>query len=1041
MGEVGKNYEEWLTMAKVEVNLNGGVIAGNKARSSGGGIYIATNFVNFNKTMLLDNKADQFGGGFYVSFPPYIQQLKNLLVTENSVSGHVDKLGGGNGGGLWNCPTGYVHIGDGHTVYIYNNKSDGSGADLAFVEKTHKYDLHQGGSSINIGGKFYSHVSPVTEGYKDGKVLELIKFLNDDRSTGQGPIPEHMSYADDWMYLKALYSEKLQKEAWTNAKTFILGNKARNGGGIGSNANMETPEDKGTYDLELKKRWIGVEKKNQSSVKVDIFIVPEGTSEADVRENYGTNDNYYKYGEVELNSLNNWTRRFSQSKYAQYDDLPAHLKDHGLPFSQAELAERGYQYLVIERNPRGFVYTVEEVVPKEANRVNETVGIMQLERYLSQIHPRLDKAIEADALLYVERENGKFEKIGKGMLIQQEDRYHTEMTHPLLAQVVGQEYYGKDRLFTEFSKEWSEVVNGHHVSNSGYAFYLKRNPEGEGYILQIPYLWIQDYDKKVGDSGFRATIRKENKEYQPGPDDPVHQFILSNRRGIDIRVEKYWHEDIAEKDRPDQIKVYLLYKGKKVIKKDYYGNDKFDEKGNPIYRYVLLRKKDKWKGKFTNLPVKDVVEGLYTIKEEESKEYRAWIERKQSAGYDHRYSFRIGYVDNYDEPRGSVSTAHHFHTFMGDIDLNLYVDGELHETQKFKWQDLSDENGPSFNLLKNPLFGEDLYLNNYGQPIQIDYYDPVGEEPGLTSYDFHIKRGPDGYYRLYVPRLMINGVPYHLFRIMSPEYFKEIYDYRDYSDIPSSVYPGFQAKHTWKLTNLPTIDIQVEKKWLGGESVEKPKLEFILKQDGIEIGKIQMNQGATQAAWEGLDKYYLYQDKDGNDQLGTYVYTVEEVFESDVFKQASVVKDGENKYIFTNAYIIPKTKIAVEKVWSGGPAVKPTIQLQLMRNGEAYGEIVELMNGTTSYQWTDLDKTDQEGKEYIYTVQELTVDGYTSTVGPVESGKVQITNTYIVPKTEIAVEKVWSGGPAVKPTIQLQLMRNGEAYGEIVELMNGTTSY
>ncbi|GGI66612.1 hypothetical protein GCM10011482_22660 [Enterococcus alcedinis] len=66
-----------------------------------------------------------------------------------------------------------------------------------------------------------------------------------------------------------------------------------------------------------------------------------------------------------------------------------------------------------------------------------------------------------------------------------------------------------------------------------------------------------------------------------------------------------------------------------------------------------------------------------------------------------------------------------------------------------------------------------------------------------------------------------------------------------------------------------------------------------------------------------------------------------------------------------------KIEITGTKVWIGGPTVKPTIEFQLYRNGEALGEPVELKDGTTTYTWKDLYKTDTNKEAYVYTVQEV----------------------------------------------------------------------
>lgn len=168
---VNTNYENFIKTNKAEAIIDGGLIYKNRALSSGGGIYVDSNDVKLGSTMILDNKAGQFGGGVYASFPPITQKLEDILITENKAKGGVTSsiLGGSNGGGLWNCPTGFVHIGDGHSVYVYNNDSGSYGKDITFAEKTWYFKLN----GTNLEGEFYSHISPVT------KDKNIIKFLED----------------------------------------------------------------------------------------------------------------------------------------------------------------------------------------------------------------------------------------------------------------------------------------------------------------------------------------------------------------------------------------------------------------------------------------------------------------------------------------------------------------------------------------------------------------------------------------------------------------------------------------------------------------------------------------------------------------------------------------------------------------------------------------------------------------------------------------------------------------------------------------------
>ena len=95
-----------------------------------------------------------------------------------------------------------------------------------------------------------------------------------------------------------------------------------------------------------------------------------------------------------------------------------------------------------------------------------------------------------------------------------------------------------------------------------------------------------------------------------------------------------------------------------------------------------------------------------------------------------------------------------------------------------------------------------------------------------------------------------------------------------------------------------------------------------------------------------------------------------------------------------NTYLSAKTTVRADKIWDGGP--KPQIEIQLFRNGEAYGDPVVLNEGVTSYLWEDLELTDIYGELYVYTVDELNVpEDYVKHIS--EDG-LTITNTFVEPE-------------------------------------------
>lgn len=67
----------------------------------------------------------------------------------------------------------------------------------------------------------------------------------------------------------------------------------------------------------------------------------------------------------------------------------------------------------------------------------------------------------------------------------------------------------------------------------------------------------------------------------------------------------------------------------------------------------------------------------------------------------------------------------------------------------------------------------------------------------------------------------------------------------------------------------------------------------------------------------------------------------------------------------------PGIEVVGEKLWDGGPEIKPVIALQLFRNGFKLGRPVELVSGKTSYTWEKMRSVDGNDKPYVYTVEEV----------------------------------------------------------------------
>ena len=145
---------------------------------------------------------------------------------------------------------------------------------------------------------------------------------------------------------------------------------------------------------------------------------------------------------------------------------------------------------------------------------------------------------------------------------------------------------------------------------------------------------------------------------------------------------------------------------------------------------------------------------------------------------------------------------------------------------------------------------------------------------------------------------------------------------------------------------------------------------------------------------------------------------------------------------FTNRFADTVTiNIEGEKTWVNPYDVDlpEYIMIRLM-NGELV--VMEVMvtpdeNGEWHFIFEDLPKYDTEGNEIEYTIIELPISGWAA-----EYDGFDIVNVYVPGVTEVSVTKVWNDGNYVnRPTsVQVQLYRNGVAYGELVTL-NATNNW
>ncbi|PKK40653.1 hypothetical protein ABB02_00102 [Clostridiaceae bacterium JG1575] len=237
-----------------------------------------------------------------------------------------------------------------------------------------------------------------------------------------------------------------------------------------------------------------------------------------------------------------------------------------------------------------------------------------------------------------------------------------------------------------------------------------------------------------------------------------------------------------------------------------------------------------------------------------------------------------------------------------------------------------------------------------------------------------------------------------------------------------------------KFSNQYTIPahgtVTAEKTWVNGPKV-KPTIWFQLLRalpngqpipvPGAPIQKLE--SGTTKVTWNNLEEI---------DINGTaYTFSVQEVDEKGRDFAPANFEKTEKGLTVTNRFLVGSTVVAGKKVWVGGPMLKPDITILLKADGIEVQRKV-LTNGTTSFRFDSLPIYHENGQKIVYTVDELSVDGYQKTIEGTT-----ITNTIEPAKTrDITVKKVWVKADKKKPAITIHLLANGVSVQKIV-LKNG----
>ncbi|HEY4599754.1 MAG TPA: Cna B-type domain-containing protein [Cerasibacillus sp.] len=219
------------------------------------------------------------------------------------------------------------------------------------------------------------------------------------------------------------------------------------------------------------------------------------------------------------------------------------------------------------------------------------------------------------------------------------------------------------------------------------------------------------------------------------------------------------------------------------------------------------------------------------------------------------------------------------------------------------------------------------------------------------------------------------------------------------------------------ITNVLMTSIEVEKEWKDENSKDRP--------DFVVVELYRNNEYVTEAKVGALQDWkHIFENIVAFDEEGAaYTYTVKEKNIDGNYKLKGITGNAEDGFVMTN---VRTGTVVVEgtKIWKDdNPQDRPgSIKINLLQNGVVVDTQVVTAEDDWTYSFTDLDKYDEEGVVYEYTVKEHDVPGYKSDVDGFD-----ITNTRSEKKS-IEVTKGWLDSESTKrpDTIIVHLLQNGE---------------
>ena len=620
--------------------MTGGLIDGNIAGASGGGIFIQCRLFNSGKSVayissgrITNNKMSGTGktemafggGGIYVNgFPASWDYEGNHYYGENGELYLTNAIIRNNnsdeeGAGFAGCPISKTKFYVNNGVAIYgNNTSAGINND-------------KGKTVYLLSSNFYASHSGRAEYKLDKRMLGGAPY-EWKKVTGSGiiPLPDNELEATlpTSSELALNSNDKANELTQALGKVIIEGNySATRGAGIGSNGTIKFGTEAPTTEVSVEKKWNDNDDEKQNrpeTITVNLIAI------------YGGQE--YKVDSVVLNKDNKWEHSFK--------DLPTINDGKPINYTVKEEVVTGYSSKITGSEADGYTITNSYYPPEEPEKEYRDISVEKAwdirgMKPISHIEVELYRDGEATGnTLVLSEANGwsgsfkNLEKTSEGGRIY--DYSVKEIGEKFYTVEISGEYYeviyrgDMDSGFTiinreepkkpqrrdiRVSKVW-DVTNEIPVDAIQVELYKDGSTTGNVITLSEANGWMGHFEdllaydaegvkyeysvREVGEASHKINILGTNYEVSY-EGDMNYSFVITNKENMppkkktEIRVSKTWRT--SSKTEAVQVELYM--------------------DGAATGKVITLSKDNGWSGVFTELETEDAsrIRHIYTVKE------------------------------------------------------------------------------------------------------------------------------------------------------------------------------------------------------------------------------------------------------------------------------------------------------------------------------------------------------------------------------------------------------------------------------------------